>query len=540
MRAFIDRMWSQLREYFSKMSRKNKIQLLILSVIVITLAIVTVSLFGRTTYGLMARVDTPAEAGAIRARLEEMGVPVQTQGTSILVPEARVDELRNTLASEGYLGGTGFNRDNYLAEAAGFGVPDSHSKLLYDLQKGDDIATLILQNSTKIQKCLAIVNSGDTTPFRVQTNTRRPTCAVMLTLRNGEILTRGEANAIGEIVKASIPGIQYEDIAISDSEFNYYSAGDTVVDPEVEMGHRIALTNRMTEQIKLHVEEMLAPVYGINNLEIRPYVRLNFDKKVTNHIEYFPPIAGETDGIVRTIEELYEQARNRARAEGIPGTDPNGMGTVEYPWGPFNDEDDYRKTLIGRNFEINELTTIIEHEQGYIDFVSISVNINSEIEGLEDYTEQVKDLVAKASNASPGNISVQHLPFSFKDTSMEDAFARWEEHEAAQRRQALIDMIVMYAVILALGVMIILLIRTVFKTLRPPPEPEPVLIAAGPGGISIDLLVDGEDEDAAEEERYEEIDLQQKSAGLEQIEKFIDKDSAAVAQLLRNWLSDDM
>jgi len=538
MRAILDRMLAQLREYFSKMSRKNRIQLLILTVFVITLAIVTVSLLGRTTYGLMARVDTPAEAGAIRARLEEMGVPVQTQGTSILVPEARVDELRNTLASEGYLGGTGFDRGTYLADAAGFGVPDSHSKLLYDLQKGDDIATMILQNSTKIQKCLAIVNSGDSSPFRNQTNTRKATCAVMLTVRNGEVLTRAEANAIGEIVKASIPGIAYEDIAISDQDFNYYSAGNTTVDPEVEMGHRIALTNRMTEQIKLHVEELLSPVYGINNLEIRPYVRLNFDRKHTSHIEYFPPIAGETDGIVRTIEELYEQARNRARAEGIPGTDPNGMGTVEYPWGPFNDEDEYRKTLIGRNFEINELTTIIEHEQGFIEYVSISVNINSEIEGLEDYTEQVKDLVAKASNAAPGNISVQHLPFSFKDTSMEDAFARWEEHEAAQRRQALIDMIVMYAVILALGVMVILLIRTIFKTLKPPPEPEPVLIAAGPGGIDIDLLVD--DDAETEEEYYEEIDIQQKSAGLEQIERFIDKDSAAVAQLLRNWLSDDM
>jgi flagellar biosynthesis/type III secretory pathway M-ring protein FliF/YscJ len=38
---------------------------------------------------------------------------------------------------------------------------------------------------------------------------------------------------------------------------------------------------------------------------------------------------------------------------------------------------------------------------------------------------------------------------------------------------------------------------------------------------------------------YDEVELSTKSVGLEQIERFIDKDAGAVAQLLRNWLTDD-
>jgi len=41
------------------------------------------------------------------------------------------------------------------------------------------------------------------------------------------------------------------------------------------------------------------------------------------------------------------------------------------------------------------------------------------------------------------------------------------------------------------------------------------------------------------ESELEEIEINQKSAGLEQIERFIDKDAASVAQLLRNWLSEE-
>jgi len=108
-----------------------------------------------------------------------------------------------------------------------------------------------------------------------------------------------------------------------------------------------------------------------------------------------------------------------------------------------------------------------------------------------------------------------------------------EAQEAAARTQRLIEQIIMYAIILLLGIMFMLLVRSIFTAIKPPPEPEPLLVADGPG---VDFLIDGEEPEDVE---YEDVDLQTKSAGLEQIERFIDKDSNSVAQLLRNWLSDE-
>jgi len=420
--------------------------------------------------------------------------------------------------------------------ATGFGITDAHAKKQYDNQMGADIRTLILQ-SPRIQNALVIVNSGETSPFRIQTNARQATASVMLVLAQGvDSLSVQEAQTIGEIVKASIPGIEIDNISISDDRLGRYRLDGADLDIDIVVAQRIALQNRLIDQFQMSVEELLAPIYGMQNLQIQPNVILNFDKKITEQVEFDPPIPGETEGITRSMEEILENSRRLYDAEGIPGTDENYMGTVEYPWGSLEDGYEYARRVLSRNMEINELRTMIEHEEGAIEFLSIAVNINSEVEGIDqEYTEQVTDLVSKAIGVAPANISVQYLPFVNIDTTFQDMMTAMEEAQAAERTQRLIEQIIMYVVILTLGVMLILLIRTIFKSVKPPPEPEPALATAGPPGI--DFIVDDEGED--EEREYEDVNLQAKSPGLEQIERFIDRDAASVAQLLRNWLADD-
>jgi len=536
MREMFERMLTTLREWFSAMPRGRKIQLIVLSVFVIALAITVVSLLTRTNWVAIPGASDPAITPHVYAALNEMGIPNRVIGNTIEVPEERLGEARMRLQEQGVLGSTDFNRD-ILDGASGFGITDNHAKILYDNQRGSEIKTQ-LEQVPAIQSALVIVNSGETSPFRIQTNARRASATVMLTLRGGGKLTREEANTIGEIVKNAIPGIEYENISITDSELNFYRlSGEPGQDLDEAIGQRTALKNRLTEQLQVQVEQLLLPIYGATNIQIQPNVVLNFDRMVTEEVEFFPPIPGETDGIIRSIEEIYELSRRWADAEGIPGTDSNAMGTVEYPWGDIDERDDYRRAVIGKNYEINETRRMIEHEQGFVKELSIAVLINSETEGVEqDYSEEVRDLVAKAIGVAPGNISVQQIPFAYEDTSVADMYARWEEQEAARRSRELFEMILMYAVILLLGVMVVLLVRTIVKAVKPPPEPEPVLAAVGPDGV--DFLVGDEIDELAEQE-LEELDLHSKSAGLEQIERFIDKDSASVAQLLRNWLSDE-
>jgi len=535
MRAFLDKIRVQLGEYMSKMSRKSKIQLAILSVVVITLAIVTVSILSRTQYVTLYPAQTPAEAGEILMVLREMGVPAEVDGTRILVPENSAAELRVLLSAQGVLGPEDLNRE-LLDSASGFSVTDSHAKKLYEAQRASEIRTALLA-IPRIQNAIVIVNFGETSPFRIATGTRDATAAVMLTLRDNNMLSPQEAQTIAEYVRGGVPGIRYENISITDNNIRSYrvTEDDGALDIDTEMDFRIALQNRLTEQVQTQAEQLLTPIFGMSNVKVTSTVRLNFDRIVEDSVEFNPPVAGELDGIVRSSSELYELQRRDEAAAGIPGTDTN-LGPIEYPYGTLGDGDLYRKALIEKNYEINETRRVIEREQGKLEFISIGVLFNSDSVD-EDYKDEVTNLVSVGLGIPRSNVAVESTPFKEHDTRIQGMYDAWEAFQREQRQQEFVEFIIKCAVVLLLGLAVIFLIATIVRAVKPPPEPEPALVGYGIDYIAGD---DYDEEEYDEEIHAEEVfELQTKSTGLEMIEKFIDKDPAAVAQLLRNWLTDE-
>jgi len=536
MRESAGRMWSQLREYFAKMPKKNKVQLVILTLIIIALAIVAAVMLSRTEYVVAHSTGNDFnEAYYVYEKVREMGVDAKLEGTSIMVPEVDRLAVRTSLQQQGIIGSADFERD-YVNQASGFGVTSDQAKQLYNMQKSSDIRTLILQLN-RIQDCRVIAVLGETSPFRVQNNARDATAAITLTLRGGGRLTNNEAQAIGEIVRGSIPGILYENIQIIDAEGNYYRVGDDSVENFNDvMEMRLAIRNRYINEYKTQIEQSLAPfVGGSDNLQVTVNIKLDWDKQTTEKILFDPPVPGELEGLVRSSHNFWEAYRRGELAQGIPGTDPNGMGVVEYPHGPDDDDGMYWKRIEELNYDLNETRILIEHEEGTIADENIAVLINSRV-NEDNYSLEFIDYISKALGVPLTKISVQYVPFPDNSEQIEQYLAEREKYEAQQRQREMVELILKWAVILLLGIFFIMLIRKIFVTIKPPPEPEPVL--AGAGAVGIDYIID-DDEEEEEEVIYEDLDLNQKSAGLEQIEKFIDKDAAAVAQLLRNWLSDE-
>ena len=558
MRAFLDRILTQLREYFEKASRKDKIRLAIIVIVIVVLAVVAVILLNRTTYALLLDAQTEAEAGEVVQVLEEMGVPVRTEGTSIFVPEDQANRLRLYLSADNVIG-PGEPSQSFLYDASGFSVTDSQAKKLYEAQRASDIRGSIMM-SEKIMNCRVIVNFGETSPyFSVQQAGKEATTSVQLLIRGGIMLTKNEAQAIAEIVSGSVQGIKYENIKITDTNLNIYHVKEpselTFDDEEGAFGSetmvRIQIENLLRDQFQNQIEQLLTPVFGPNNVKASVSVTLNFDRRELESIVFDPPVPGELDGIIRSMSEMWERTRRDLAAEGIPGTDPNGMGTVEYPYDNFDNNEIYSRMVNEKNYEINETREWLEQERGKIEFLSIGVLVNSDVL-TEDYTEEITVLVSKALGIPEENVGVKGIPFSEPDTSLDDVGLSDEEKEELERmkQRELIATIVMYAVILLLGLALMLLIRSIVKILHPPPAPpapEPVP-ADGPQGTGInylagdgditDLTQYGEDgiTDVTDEE---DLEFNKKSTGLEQIERFIDKDAASVSQLLRNWLADE-
>ena len=529
MRAFLDNLFKQLREFFGRMQKKDKRRLGILAVLVIALAIVVVSLLSRVNYVTLYNAQDVAEAGAVFDALVEMNESPMIEGTRVLVPEGKADVLKARLSNDGVLGAADFDR-SLMESASNFSVTTEHARKLYEAQVGEYIMTQ-LRRLDVIQNAWAAVNLGKSSPFVVTQGVEEATAAVTVEVRGGAMLTDSQVTAIAGTVKGNVPGIKDENIHIVDSNSVYYPVGGGNMDIATEINSRIALQNMLQQQLKTQGEQLLTPIYGMSNLRVSVNILLDFDKRVSEIIEFFPPIAGEEDGIIRSSSELFENSRNPGAAEGVPGTDPNGMGTVEYPYGTLADGYEYARAVLEYNYEINQTIQRIEHEQGVIAKVEIGILLNSDAV-VDDYTTEVTNLVSKGLGIAPGNIAVVHMRFSDEDMRLlEQARAEWEAREAAARRQEIIQLILKWAVILLLGLAFISLVRAIVRAIKGPEPEEPLLVGAG-----IDYIA-GEDMDG--EDLYEDVELQTKSSGLEQIERFIDKDPGAVAQLLRNWLTDD-
>ena len=539
MRAFLDNMLKQIKEFFGKMTRRDKIRLAILIVVIIVLAIVAVKVLNRTNYETMYTAQNELEARAIYQALMDMNEPADIEGTRILVPEGSASELRSRLAAQGVLDPDDINYD-LLDTASGFNMTSEQAKQYNDAQKAREIRMQILK-SDKVSSAIVTVNSGEYSPFVASSGVRAASATVMLTVRSGVMLSSQEAQAIADLVKTSVPGIEYENISITDSKLNHYQIGEDSVDIGTELNTRIALQNLLTQQYKLQGEQLLVPIFGADNVLINVNLRLNFDKKVTESVEYSPSVPGEIDGIVRSSSEMYESQRSAAAAEGIPGTDSNAMGTVEYPYGTLEDGEQYRRALLENNYEIDETRTRIEHEQGTIETISVAVAINSEAV-IEDFTDKVVNIVSKGLGITENNIAVEYAPFLYQGIDYEKMQKEMDEYNAQEKRKEMLQTIIMWVVILLLGLALISLVKSIVKTMRGPIEPEEPEFADG--GIDIDLdYVDYidyiADDDISDVIEPEEVVLNTKSSSLEQIEKFIDKDPVAVAQLLRNWLTDE-
>ena len=526
MRTIFENALKNIRELIGRMSRKDKIRAAIIAGLIIVLAIVAVYLLSRTTYVTMYAKDAQ-QAADIYELAQTQAPPIQgirIDGRVLSVPEQSADRVRSLLQGQGY------EPDMALLEqAGGFGTTDDHRRVILDTFNSDQIKYQILQVEF-IDDAIVNAHSGQTSAFAQPRGNRDATASVMLTVQGGRKLTNAEAMSIADIVRGSLPGIAYENISINDTNLNHYPVGNLAGDVGVEGNPRVELQNYLTNQIRMQGLQLLEPVFGTGRVKIEPNLVLDFDAVVEEHIEYFPPIAGELEGIVRSASELFELQRAAGAAQGIPGTD-NNLNPPEYPYGPLGDDEEYRRILNEYNYEINQTITQIERERGTIKDISLGILIDAQAV-TEDYTTQVTNLVSMGFGIAPEKITVETLPFSGED--LERAAELQEqlmEYERQQRIRAILETVIMWSVILILGIMVISLIRTIFKGTRPE-VPEELALAEGAG---IDYLAD----DEMDEEQRASIELAAKSSSLQQIEEFIEKDAGAVAQLLRNWLTDD-
>ncbi|MDR0906221.1 MAG: flagellar M-ring protein FliF [Oscillospiraceae bacterium] len=579
MGAVLSNAWTQIREFFAKLERKNKIRLGIAAAVIVVGAIVTAVLLGRVTYGVLYAGLAPAESGAILNALTERGVPYRAEGNAILIPENQISEMRMTLSSEGYNDASALDF-SIMQNASGFGSTDIERQAYLTFQYQDNIRRALLRLD-KIDDAVVLISLPRESSFVLSGDVKEATASVTLDIKNGATLTPAEAVAVGETVAAALPGLLPSNVKIIDTAANLYSAipieitGEEHVDDAVVVANQILLQSQVKQQIETQVVNLLTPVYGEGKVKAAVAVTLNFDKESSQIIEFAPPVDGETEGLVLSMEELYERIRETDEYGEVPGTDSNGMGsfedidgTDEYPYIENYDNGAYSRLLRKINYELNNTTTDLEKARGTVSRLSIGVLIDSSVI-KDDYTKEVQNLVANAIGVAETNVSVARLPVTNVDNSVA---AGLEYQRGTLTRLELINILkiaVICITALAFLIFALILLRNLYRSAHP----QTVAVAGGPDvsgdmDLAADLEMygafDGMDgvsyissapaesayaytgvtasdlEDLSEPEEEVGVTIGgERPDALVNLEKMISQDPKAIASILKNWLNED-
>lgn len=512
----------QITAFWEGKDKKFRRNVIIIASVVVAAIIISSILLNQVPYAVLYSGLEAEDSTAVLEALKEQKVAYRVSGDTILVPASEADSLRLSLSTEVK---NGFNLD-ILKQGQGLGMTESDKQDYRRYQIQSDIRSSILTFKGVKDARVAITMPTESV-LVIDNSSRAATAGVILTMESGMQLTAAQVNAIAQFVKNAVPGLSMDNISIMDSNMQNMDVSGTE-DTTPSASDRYALQYDVQSKLRKQIMALLQPVFGIGSVEAQVNVTLGFDERTVDTVK-FEPVVDSKNGIVVSIDKLREQIVNGTSTSGQPGTDANtGTGTTTYPVVNV-DNGTYEKNAEKINYEINSIKEHLIEEKGAIKSLSVSVVIDN-TDSKEDYTENVKNLVATAVGVDKSLISVEYLPMQ-GNVALTEAFAKDAEAQAAsQKLQDMMPLIIAGGVLLLLVVGMMLLFGGRKSKAN-------AAMAQQAAYLSAEAAASGELQQT--DEQLDAIRIVKESGTKEQIGKLIKDNPELVANLLRSWLAEE-
>ncbi|MEO8279249.1 MAG: flagellar basal-body MS-ring/collar protein FliF [Ideonella sp.] len=326
------------------------------------------------------------DGGAVIAQLSQMNIPYKHAdgGSAILVPASKVHDVRLKLASAGLPKGSvvGFE----LMDNARFGQTQFQERLSF--QRGLEgeltrsITAMDAVESARVH--LALPNQNGF--FREQ---QKPTASVMLTLRSGRTLERGQIAGIVHLISSSVPEMNPKAVSVLDQ------SGALLSSPEgAQAGldaQQLQYVNQIESGYTKRILELLEPVVGRENLRASVTADIDF-AQIEATSEEFKPNQGSNGSITVRSQQTTEQSGGAGPAmpTGLPGAASN-VPPIS-PSAPINGSAQALQTAGGNgtggtsrreavtNYEVDKTVRVTRNATGNVRRINAAVVINHRTE----------------------------------------------------------------------------------------------------------------------------------------------------------------
>ncbi len=528
MPEIITRMLQRIAEFWKSLDKSQKIRLYIIAGILLAAIVAGLVLLTRTNYELLISTDDKSEMANMVKVLEEGKFKYKTSGNDLMIDSNQVNKAQALLVDEGYPQ----SPDAIFADAftkIKLSSTESDKRKLFINGQGMTLAAK-LELFDYIDDASVELAIPEPSVFLMSDSEQsNPTASVMIKPKTK--LTDEQVRATVKWVARSLETLTPENITVVDNNMkeSTYDKSDDSVD---KANDQYEMQLRVKKLLEDNVRTLFAgQMANFDNIGIVVNPKLDFNKLHQTSTEITPP-EGVGGPAVVSKDTTKITLTDPDGSGGTPGTGSNpGTTGPTYQIEDGTNGSKYTEDRVKVNNDWNRKTSDMEKAPGELmpkeSTAAITLLYGDRVKGdiTDEYILRVKEIASSATSIPVENITVNKFMLaapSEVQTQISDTIRSLFEDYGTL---ALI-------LFLAIGLMIAALPR---KKRQQQPALELAEAAAGAGDANGPKFIVPEYDD----DPLPEIDLEERSEVKKQIEKFVKQRPEAVAQLLRNWLSDD-
>ncbi len=537
----IQKMLDRIKDWWLKFTVRQK-AILISSVSVVIIALIILSVVvTRPKWVVLKATDDAKSAESIKTLLEDNKITYnfsQNDGNYTF----KIHEADSNQASL-LLGTNNISTDNYTLDTALSGSlatteADKSKKYRAYLESEFEQDFLKMKGVSAVSVNVNVPNDDGT----IIASKEEASAGVMVTFMEGDYDKKQIAKGIANMLKANLNKKSFDNINVTDNDgvvlFSGMEENSDISTATSNQEYKAEAEKKWSNKVKAILasgNEDISPIY--DNVNVAVNLSVDFSKEQKTDYKYYVA-DGKEQGYLDSHSE--NSSSSDGGTGGEPGTGSNKDDTTYVT--PDNGNTHSESSSVNDDYLPNELITKTDGEVGKVDVATSSIAVtattivkydedqmtkNGQLKGTtfdkfrakNSATKQIKvnkdikNAVAKATGISTNNISILAYQVPM-----------FVESKGGRTITDYLQIIIALLVFALLGFV-------VFRSLRSEKEEEVE------EEVSVEDLLANQNTRA--EENLEDIGFNVKSEARLLIEKFVDENPEAVANLLRNWLNED-
>ena len=523
MPEFIQKYLDQFIDFWKSLEKSQKTRLYITSAIVVAAIVISIIMLTRPNRIVLFTNSDQKQIGEMVAILDDNGIwnSAENNGTSIMIDSKNNNKAQILLAQAGYPK-EGFTFEDAISKI-GISTTQSDKEVIWKRQQISDLETKIMMLDNIDEAAVTLATPESSIFYNEGQEQPRPTAYVMI--RPNEKLTSAQVEGIVMLVSRSVEKLDPKDVTVADNNSNILNAnsGDDSI-------NAVNSQEELRQKRESELEQKVLDYFSVgqfdnfDTLRVVANVILDFDKD-KSQIKSLTNPQGMDGGAVISSKTSEETVKN-GTASGEPGlqANPGETNAPSYQTGSDGNSD-YSNKQDETNYGYDETLTerekatgkLIPAESGIAISLWYGKKVTDDTKLGDDFINQIKSAASIATGVPVKNISVNKLKLA--------------QPEVIQKtlNDTMKQLITDYGFFALMLLLIIgLLIAGLPRRKEQPQETMQAAIAGGPKFVVPER-----------EDPLPDIELEERSEIKKQIDKFVKQKPDSVAQLLRNWLSDE-